>query len=391
MYRICSLLIFFSAQICFADVTGIPGEPEHAQKNQPQENGIPKEASPAADEDAGSPEETASALNPIAGAPEALSPAPDDDAGAPEALSPAPDDDASPEEETSPASNQHCKERETFEILSFYVSSALTGADLGVYTTSLFSNRAAESFLPKFLGGLAGAGLVAYLDLWDEPMHYGLPSAVSMGTDVGLLLSYPQILLIDTLDKDGSITVSERSGILLSGLALGGATGYFLGKSADLSPGQSTAIHVGAIWGFGLSAFSGLLIEVYRITDPDFIENDHAMYLYWGLLSAGTLGGAIGGYYLGHYTEPSSTRLWVTTGGGLLGLGVGLISFYEMSEIGVGHSLGLLAANVGVGALGGLALTWYLTKDFEPDRPSCSVGLLPTEKGGAMLGLFGRF
>ncbi len=363
MYRICSLLIFFAAQICFADVTGIPGEPEQAQKNQPQENGIPKEASPAAD----------------------------DDAGAPEALSPAPDDDASPEEDSSPASNQHCKERETFEILSFYVSTALTGADLGVYATSLFSNQAAEGILPKLVGGLAGAGLVAYLDLWDEPMRYGLPSAVSMGTSVGLLLSYPQILLIDTLDKDGSITVSERSGILLSGLALGGATGYFLGKSADLSPGQSTAIHVGAIWGFGLSAFSGLLIEVYRITDPDFIENDHAMYLYWGLLSAGTLGGAIGGYYLGHYTEPSSTRLWVTTGGGLLGFGVGLISFYEMSEIGVGHSLGLLAANVGVGALGGLALTWYLTKDFEPDRPSCSVGLLPTEKGGAMLGLFGRF
>ncbi len=302
-------------------------------------------------------------------------------------------------EETCDSSNAntgylHCRPRTTTEIFTFYVSTTLSGMDLATYSVSIFDDKMAEKGLTKLSGAVLGIGGVMMLDLTGEPMPYGLPSAISMGTSFGLLLAYPQIILLPTIDESLADSTSITSGIRLTAMLLGGTGGYFLGKAKDLSPGQSTAIQVGSFWGFGLGAFTGLMSVAYRHLRDQSLDKMETRRLFWGLMSLGTVGGATGGYFLGQQSQPSSLRLWVTTAGGIAGVVAGYVVDTVVSAIRDKNSLPMFATYVGLGSLGGLALTWYLTRNFEPDLPSCSrsvqFGFFPIEKG-AMAGVSGIF
>jgi hypothetical protein len=297
------------------------------------------------------------------------------------------EDAAGAPEEISP--QFHCRLRSTSDILFFYGSSALTGIDLATYAVSMFDERTAQHIATSIVGGAIGLGTVALLDNWGEPLRYGLPSAISTGTSVGFLIALPQVLLIPEFTDAPQFSYSVSRGIFLSGLLLGGTGGYFLGESRDLSPGQSTAIHLGALWGFGLGALTSASIILPR----HWLSDTQIRFTTWSLWTGGTIAGALGGYFLGQAYEPSSKRLWVTTAGGFAGMYVGLIGGAIAVRNG-GDLLRSMATGLGLGALAGLGLTWYLTRDYEPDLPACksnvSLGVIPAE-GGGMLVLGGSF
>ena len=287
------------------------------------------------------------------------------------------------------SSDSHCKRRTLSEILLFYGSNALTGVDLATYAVSIFNQRAAKHLATSIVGGAIGLGTVALLDNWGDPLRYGLPSAISMGTSVGFLIALPQVLLIPEWTDTPGFSYSVSRGIFLSGLILGGTGGYFLGESRDLSPGQSTAIHLGALWGFGLGALTSASIILPR----DWLSDTPIQFTAWSLWTGGAIAGALGGYFLGQAYEPSSKRLWVTTAGGFGGMYVGLLGAAIAVRNG-GDLLQSMTTGLGLGALAGLGLTWYLTRDYEPDLPACksnvSLGVMPAE-GGGMLVFGGSF
>jgi hypothetical protein len=231
------------------------------------------------------------------------------------------------------------------------------------------------------IGGALGGGAMGWMISDRMNLTRGQGHAVSLGTGLGLLNA--ALLLVPT---DNSETSEEVLTTLLVGGTAGAAAGIALGKSLDLTEGQSLFATNVALLGLG----SSLIVSTMMDDDEDGDAEAGAMTA----LVIGLDGGAAGGLLLAPKIKWSRGRarfvgaatLVGTFLGGMIG---GLLATDQVMnpETGTTDSetnpdiaaAGLLVGMWG-GFAGGIALStgWAPDKRFRTDLPPPATSPTPT-------------
>lgn len=278
------------------------------------------------------------------------------------------------------------------------------------------------------LGPGAKLAEAALLTAPEKPSGFARGSLVVWQTGHGATQG---ALLCGIIDCDGRGYLAAS----LIGAGVGAAVSLYGTQETGVTSGQSAAINSGTTWGvwYGLAA-----VQVFEIEDEDALATVMGSTL--SLTGAGIAVALLTNPTAGQVSLANSGGLWsgvitalilAAVGGDDLSdffavesvvTGVGITSFAVLSQslpvsrgrmllIDSGGILGgllgaatvaLLGADDGepiavgaaVGAVGGLALTAYITRDFDgPSTPAPEVAVAPTVmgRGGVGLALGGRF
>ncbi|MBT8492055.1 MAG: hypothetical protein KJO07_03260 [Deltaproteobacteria bacterium] len=279
------------------------------------------------------------------------------------------------------------KDRRTSgELASLYISAVVyglgSGGVVGVYTEP---DSAGAGILPSLALAGVSVGGVYILDRQTK-LGYGVPQSISTGLSIGLLegLSWTfwHFSSVNSEDEWSGETIAT---LIWGAATAGGIIGGVLGHQLGTSPGRAAFLESAARWtgltaGLALSAIPG---------DDD--QKDDAGFL------AGALGltvGAVGGYFIARTESPSVARARFIDLGGISG---GLVAgglYLSVANDDTDYTPFALTTAAGITT--GLALSYYLTRNMDPDAPgapaassSLSPTVMPTADGEGMTIGFG--
>jgi len=253
--------------------------------------------------------------------------------------------------------------RTTGELAGLYISSVLygigSGITLAVYTEP---DSAAAGILPTLALAGASAGLVYLLDS-STGLGYGVPQSASSGLSLGffsgLAWTMWHFASVDSQDEWSGKTITT----LIWGASTAGAVvGGLLGDRLGTSPGRAAFLETAGRW-------TGLTLGLAAAALPE--NDDEKDDVGWLAGAVGLAAGSVGGYFLGREHNPSTARSrFIDLGGiagGLVGGGLYLSVAGDNSEA----RPALLVTSLGIAS--GLGLSWYLTRNLDPDPPPSSL------------------
>ncbi len=251
---------------------------------------------------------------------------------------------------------------------SFIVTTTLASFYSGFFILDLLDADDVRTGTLVVMGSTAAGLLGSLFGTRDRLMTNGMADSYSLGIGVGvgnaLLLTLP----MDAIDESEEIT-----GLILSGIVLGGAAGLYAGYQFRPTAGQVGYVADTTILGLASAGFGLLIVQ------PD-VSADTAMLT----LAAGMdLGMAFGIGTAGKLDWSTSRQRLVSLGiflGAVAGFGTVLLIVGDdtIDDADTGARVSGTAGLVGV--WGGFAATWYLTRNMKPDpryrRPGVQV--MPT-------------
>jgi len=266
-------------------------------------------------------------------------------------------------QEVSLSLDARSNRRTTGELAGLYISSVLygigSGITLAVYTEP---DSAAAGILPTLALAGASAGMVYLLDS-STGLGYGVPQSASSGLSLGffsgLAWTMWHFASVDSQDEWSGKTITT----LIWGASTAGAVvGGVLGDRLGTSPGRAAFLETAGRW-TGLT----LGLAAAALPESDNKKDDVG----WLAGAIGLAAGSVGGYFLGRENNPSPARSrFIDLGGiagGLVGGGLYLSVAGDNSEA----RPALLVSSLGIAS--GLGLSWYLTRNLDPDPPPSSL------------------
>lgn len=226
-----------------------------------------------------------------------------------------------------------------------------------------------RAFLGVALLG-AGVGSTASLLLTPNGITPGQSAAINAGTSWGVWYGVTAFTLIDFDDGNADIGVTMFSMASLTG------AGIAVAMLASPTAGQVSMTNSGGLW-------AGVVTALFLLTS-DSEDNKAFFAIESGVTSVGLISFAL----LSESIPISRGRVLLIDAGGILGglLGAAAVALLTENEDPI-----LIGA--GIGTLGGLGLSTWLTRDFDTPSTGPEVTLAPTLMGreGAGLVLAGRF
>jgi hypothetical protein len=242
--------------------------------------------------------------------------------------------------------------------------------------------------LPFALLTSVSVGGVAFADSY-RPFRRGVPHSIATGLYLGVgegawIVGF-QHAGATRRNDDSRWAASSVASVLWAGSTAGGLVGGLVGAWREPTPGRTSYVGSAAIWSGLTVGFVGAAIE------RDARTRGEVAFLIGGV--AYNLG-IIGAVATAPAVAPSIARVRFvdlgTLGGGLLGAGI-----YAVAAESRATPRGGLAS-AAAGMVGGLGLTWWLTRDMPRDPPGSGVrntALSPTftpRPGGFVFGIAGE-
>jgi len=259
------------------------------------------------------------------------------------------------------------------------------GIGLGVETCVLLNCSGTRSWA---FAPVAGAGLSLGLSVLGtrHGIRPATAAAVNMGSLWGAFHGYALTatlgdLYSDTYYRDPGLSSGDELSLgMFLGQVGGAGIGYALDRLIQPTAGDVSLAGSGALWSTVLSLYIGLTVRQGSF-------GTHVRYLHWGLMAAADLGMVLGGLVARVQPMSRGRILLIDVGAGLgMGLGTGLAFLIG----GNGVTMSGVFGTGTLGLIGGAALSYWITRDWDaPDLP-VTVGFAPVE-GGATATLGGTF
>ncbi|NOJ79967.1 hypothetical protein HNV28_16735 [Myxococcus xanthus] len=216
----------------------------------------------------------------------------------------------------------------------------------------------------------AGAGAASSLLLTRGGVTDGQAAVINSGTVWGFWFGVATLLAFD-LDGDHALGAAILGGAGFTGV------GVLLAHLVNPTSGQVSLANSGGLW-------AGAVTALFLATSDNY-DTKGFFAAELGATAAGILSMAI----LSKYVPVSRGRMLIIDAGGILGGLVGASAVYLTAGNDAGDAI---LVGSGVGVLGGLALTTYLTRDFDAlDAPQVTLAPLTTPRGGTGVSMVGRF
>jgi hypothetical protein len=274
------------------------------------------------------------------------------------------------------------------ELAVLYTTSVLYGIGSGVVLAVWTEpSSPAGAIVPTLALASASAGAVYLLDR--GTFRYGVPqSAVSgllIGLEEGIAWTAWNQARVHFDDEWRARTVAA---VWWGGATAGALAGGIMGSLYGTTPGRASMMGSGAFW-------TGLVagLTAAALTSDEIRQDDYG----WLAAAVALNVGALGGGYVGAQVSPSIARVRFLDLGGIAGgLLVGGLYFAIADK--ESRPRPAMTA-IALGASGGLAAAWFLTRDMAPDLPrdphhrvaGALVPLLAPTSGGALAGVGGTF
>ena len=283
-------------------------------------------------------------------------------------------------------------DRRTIDELSvLYLTSVLYGAYTGiVFDVHNKAHSTAGNVMPPLLFAGAAAGTVALLD-YQVGLGYGVANSIVTGMLLGFEEAYAWMAWHEASASYSDKWSDTTTVTLPWALGTAGAiAGGLVGNAVGTTPGKASLMGSGALWS---ALVAGTMVGA--ILPDNGHSDDHALLTAAIALNAG----ALGAMWLGSSVNPSVARVRFLDLGAISG-GL-LFGGLYMSAAGKDSHYRPFLGSLSVGMATGLALSWYLTRDMDPDMPrkgnaptSVAARMLPTimpaDRGaGALFGLAG--
>ncbi|ATB45204.1 hypothetical protein MYMAC_000788 [Corallococcus macrosporus DSM 14697] len=251
---------------------------------------------------------------------------------------------------------------------SLVVVQTLHGAAQGILLCAI-GDCSGQGFAAVSLLG-AGAGAASSLLLTRGGVTDGQAAVINSGTVWGFWFGVASLLAFD-LDGDNALGAAVLGGAGFTGV------GVLLAHLVNPTSGQVSLANSGGLWAGAVTAL------FLAAADGGDTQDFFAVEL--GATAAGILSMAI----LSKYVPVSRGRMLIIDAGGILGGLVGASAVYLTAGNDAGDAI---LVGSGFGVLGGLALTTYLTRNFDaPDAPQVALAPLTTPQGGKGVSMVGRF
>ncbi|WP_426756848.1 hypothetical protein [Myxococcus sp. Y35] len=252
---------------------------------------------------------------------------------------------------------------------SLVVVQTMHGAAQGILLCAI-GDCSGQGYVAASLLG-AGAGAASSLLLTREGITDGQAAVINSGTVWGFWFGVASLLAFD-LDSDEAFGAAILGGAGFTGV------GILLAHLVNPTSGQVSLANSGGLWAGAVTAlFLGA-------ADSNTTQDFFAVEL--GATAVGILSMAI----LSKSVAVSRGRMLIIDAGGILGGLAGASAVYLASA--GDDSADAILVGSGFGVLGGLALTTYLTRNFDaPDAPQVTLAPLTTKHGGTGVSVFGRF
>ncbi|WP_255208099.1 hypothetical protein [Myxococcus sp. AM009] len=269
---------------------------------------------------------------------------------------------------TAAASEAGRAPRSSAARASLVVVQTLHGAAQGVLLCAI-GDCSGQGYAAVSLLG-AGAGAASSWLLTRGGVTDGQAAVINSGTVWGFWFGVATLLAFD-LEGDNALGATILGGAGFTGV------GVLLAHLVSPTSGQVSLANSGGLW-------AGVVTALFLATsDSNDTRGFFAAEL--GATAAGILSMAI----LSKYVPVSRGRMLLIDAGGILGGMVGASAVYLTAGDDAGDAI-LLGS--GIGVLGGLALTTYLTRNFDlEDAPQVTLAPLTTSRGGTGVSMVGRF
>jgi hypothetical protein len=273
------------------------------------------------------------------------------------------------------------------EIAGLYTTGLFYGLGTGLWMDALTQPKTnAGAILPPLLGaGLGIAGVVA-LDS-GRGMRYGVPSAITAGTFIGLEEGTVWALWNSSQRSGDHWSTQGAASVVWGMTTVGAIAGGLLGSNVPITPGRALFAQAGALWGGMLGGLGmGALAA-----DP---HGERAGFFAAGLgMNVGWIGAALAAGSV----SPSTSRVQLVNVGGIAGFllfgGVYLAAADKNPNV---HAAVGAAA---IGSAAGLTTVWLITDHMRKDlprapnaQPSAVSNVMPAitpVQGGATVGVSG--
>lgn len=256
-------------------------------------------------------------------------------------------------------------------VASLTVVQTLHGATQGILLCAIADCRDQGYVAASMLG--AGAGVTSALLLSQGGITSGQAAVINSGTVWGFWFGIASMLAFD-LEGDDAL-----GSVVIGGAGFTGV-GVLLANLVQPTAGQVSMANSGGLW-------AGVVTALFLATS----ESDDTKSFFAAELAA-TSAGIIGFAMLSRSLPVSRGRMLLIDAGGIVGGLLGASTMYTFTGGDSGANGDAILISAGVGALGGLALTAYLTRNFDAPRVP-QVMLTPTLMGreGAGMALAGQF
>ncbi|NVJ27902.1 hypothetical protein HUW62_42530 [Myxococcus sp. AM011] len=256
-------------------------------------------------------------------------------------------------------------------VASLTVVQTLHGATQGILLCAIAECRDQNYVAASMLG--AGAGVTSALLLSQGGITSGQAAVINSGTVWGFWFGTASMQAFD-LEGDDALGAVVVGGAGFTGV------GVLLANLVNPTAGQVSMANSGGLW-------AGVVTALFLATS----ESDDTKSFFAAELAA-TSAGIIGLAVLSRSVPVSRGRMLLIDAGGIVGGLLGASTMYTFTGGDNGANGDAILISAGVGALGGLALTAYLTRNFDAPRVP-QVMLTPTLMGkeGAGMALAGQF
>ena len=221
---------------------------------------------------------------------------------------------------------------------------------------------------------LLGAGLGVAVSIVGtlDGITPGKSAAINAGTVWGFWFGLASIVALDTEGDDALATV------MLSGAGFTGL-GLLVALAGEPTAGQVAMANSGGLW-------TGIVTALFLATLDEGDERS-----FFGAEMAATGGGLLAFSLLSRVVPVTRGRMLLIDAGGIIGglTGAALVFSFTGNEVDDGD---IIFLGAGMGTLGGLALTTYLTRNFDyRNMPEVTLAPTSTKHGGMGLAMMGRF
>ncbi len=286
-------------------------------------------------------------------------------------------------------------ERGSLELFELYSTSFLYGVGTGVYLDTLFKldDPRTAVWIPLALGG--GGIVAAYLIDHGDPVRRGRASSADTGMLLGFGLGFSLAYQVDQMMRDNArddcaarpypcytssrgLEGREVATFAWLGATVGLGAGVGLAALTDATPGESSFVFAGGVWGGALGVLTNAAGEANR-----------SYGLAW---LVGELAGVGASMVGAHFLHPAESQVrWMNLGvlaGGLLGLGVGVLPsrFESAPTVLIPTEIGMVAGGVAGFLLGAPSRGPSSPRSARVDRLRADPSIAPVQ-GGATVSL----
>lgn len=213
-------------------------------------------------------------------------------------------------------------------------------------------------------GGALGLG--ASLLLTQDGVTPGYANAVGTGLRWGTILSGLAAVATD------DASTQAVAGLLIGGQVLGGIAGHLASRATHASAGDVSVVS-------SMGLYSGALVGFVYGAAADSVDRAGFPLS----LMLGSAVGLVAGGFIADALPMSRARALLIDLGAVLGTTAGMGSVLLIQGEDTLRAPFFIAG--GLGLVGGVALTAYLTRNLDgPDLPGLSVGFMPREGGGVV-------